>query len=135
MAVLKRREEIKMSSEWSFGLVFAIFFGIIALWPLAKGGTLRFWAIVVALAFVGLGYWRPAVLRPLNIAWFRLGLLLSAVVTPVAMALLYVTTLLPTSLVLRLVGRNSLELKREPDRASYWVIRDGSRQATMKRQF
>ncbi len=81
----KKRQDVKMGSEWGFGLVFAIVFVIIALWPLAKAEAPRFWAIAVALAFLVLGYLRPAVLRPLNIAWFRISLLLGAAVTPVVM--------------------------------------------------
>jgi hypothetical protein len=133
----RKREEIEMGSERNFGLVFAIVFAIIALWPLAKSDAPRLWAIVVALVFLALGYLRPAVLQPLNIAWFRVGLLLSAVVTPAVMALLYVTAFLPTSLVLRFMRRDPLALNREPDRASYWVARDGSEpgQGTMKQQF
>ncbi len=126
-----------MGSERSFGLVFAIVFAIIAFWPLAKSGAPRWWAVASAAAFLALGYVWPAVLRPLNIAWFRLSVLLAAVVTPVVMALLYITMFLPTSLVLRLSGRDLLGLRREPDRMSYWVPRDvhGPEHESMKRQF
>ena len=86
---------------------------------------------------VFLGYAKPALLRPLNVAWFRLGLLMGVVMTPVVMGVLYLTTFLPTNLVLRFMGRDLLGLKREPDRASYWVAREklGPEQSTMKRQF
>src|SRR5262249_52794124 len=128
---------IKMGSERSFGLVFATAFGVIALWPLAQGGTPHLWAIVVALVFLTLGCVRPTVLRPLNIAWFQIGLVLSTALTPFVMAVLYVTTFVPTSLLLRLTGRDSLRLRREPDRPTYWIIRDARDlgRGTMKRQF
>jgi hypothetical protein len=134
---LREDEKLKMGSERSFGLVFAIAFTVIAVWPLAAGEAVRLWALPVALTFLILGFTWPAVLRPLNIAWFRLGLLLGIVMTPVVMAVLYVTTFLPTSLVLRFIGRDTLSLKREPERASYWVERGKSApgQSTMKRQF
>jgi hypothetical protein len=53
------------------------------------------------------------------------------------MAVLYLTTFLPTSAVLRLMGRDLLGLKREPGQASYWVTREklDPGQSTMKRQF
>jgi hypothetical protein len=133
----RKYQEVKMGSERSFGLVFAIVFAMLALWPLAKGEAVELWAISAALFFLALGCLRPAVLRPLNVAWFRFGLLLGALVTPAVMALLYVTAFLPTSLVLRFMGRDPLALEREPDRASYWVVRDGSvrGQSAMNRQF
>jgi hypothetical protein len=132
----RNRRAIEMGSDRNFGLVFAIVFAIIAFWPLTKGEVPRLWAILVALVFLALGCLRPAVLRPLNIAWFRAGLLLGALVTPIVMALLYVTAFLPTSLVLRFTERDPLALKREPNRTSYWVPRATEpTQGTMKRQF
>jgi Saxitoxin biosynthesis operon protein SxtJ len=133
----REREKPAIGSERSFSLVFAIVFGIIAGWPLASGGAPRLWAFAVAVVFLILGYAMPAVLRPLNVAWFRLGLLMGAVMTPVVMAVLYLTTFLPTNLILRFTGRDLLGLKREPDRSTYWVMREklGPGQRTMKRQF
>ena len=130
-------EGVKIGSDRSFGLVFAIVFAIIGLWPAIQGGACHLWAIIVAVAFGSLAYMWPAVLRPLNIGWFRLGTALSAIVTPIVMAVLYVTTFVPTTLLLRAARRDLLRLKREPDRASYWLIRDppGPGQGTMKRQF
>jgi hypothetical protein len=128
-----KHQDIEMGSERSFGRVFAIVFTVIGLWPLIRGGTPHLWALPIAAAFLALAYLRPAVLRPLNVVWFRLGLLLGAVVTPIVMGLLYVTTFVPTSLILRLAGRDALGLAPEPDRASYWVIRDPP--GGMKRQF
>ena len=132
-----KHQDIEMGSERSFGHVFAIAFTVIGLWPLIRGGAPQLWALVTAAALLTLAYLRPAVLRPLNVIWFRLGLLLGAVVTPIVMGLLYMTTFVPTSLILRLAGRDLLRLEREPDRASYWVARDppGGGQSTMKRQF
>jgi hypothetical protein len=77
--------EVAMGSERSFGLVFAIVFTTIALWPLVGGGTIRLWALLLAAAFVILGWAWPAVMRPLNVAWFRFGLLIGAVTTPIVM--------------------------------------------------
>ncbi len=133
----REREKPEIGSERSFSLVFAIVFGIIAAWPLGSGGAPRLWAFAVALVFPIVGYTKPALLRPLNVAWFRLGSLMGAVMTPVVMAVLYVTTFLPTGLVLRLLGRDLLGLKHEPNRPSYWIAREklGPEQSTMRRQF
>lgn len=132
-----KRHDVEMGSERSFGVVFAVVFAIFALWPLTKGVAPRLWALVVALVFLALAFVWPAVLRPLNLVWFRLGLLLSAVVTPTIMALLYVIAVIPMGLALRLMKKDLLGLKREPDRASYWMDRDtpGPERGTMKRQF
>ena len=76
-------------------------------------------------------------LRPLNIAWTRFGLLLHAVVNPVVMALLFYGTVLPTGLVMRALGRDLLRLRRDPAAESYWIARQppGPAPDTFKDQF
>jgi hypothetical protein len=80
---------------------------------------------------------RPAVLNPLNRVWLKFGLLLHKVVNPAIMALLFYGTVLPTGLIMRAMGKDLLRLKREPDAASYWIVRapPGPAPETMKDQF
>ncbi len=134
---LKKHDAVKMGSERGLGLVFAAFFAIIALWPLIGGHSLRVWAVVVAVIFLALAYLWPAALRPLNIVWFKLGMLLGMVMTPVVMALLYIMVFTPTGLLMRLFGKDPLRMKPPPDQTSYWIIREkpGPGPGTMKRQF
>jgi Saxitoxin biosynthesis operon protein SxtJ len=133
----RRSDEVEIASERGFGLVFAGFFGAVGLWPIVHGHSPRLWACAAAILCLGLTLLWPRVLRPFNLLWFRLGLLLGAVVTPVVMGLLYVTAIVPTGIFMRYKGRDPLSLRREPDRASYWIVRDtpGPAPGTMKRQF
>ena len=65
------------------------------------------------------------------------GLLLQRVVNPIVMALLFYGTVLPTGLIMRMMGKDLLRLKRQPDAASYWIARvpPGPSPETMKDQF
>jgi hypothetical protein len=130
-------DDVEMTSERNFALVFAGFFTIVGCWPLIHGHTLQLWALAIAAVFLVLGLWRPNVLRPLKIVWFKLSLLLAKIMTPIVMGLLYVTTIIPTSVVLRMRGKDPLELASQPSRNSYWVIREppGAEAGSMKRQF
>ena len=80
---------------------------------------------------------RPAILHPLNLIWLKFGLLLHRVVNPVLMALIFYGTVLPTGLVMRMMGKDLLRLKREPGADSYWIVRHprGPSPETMKDQF
>jgi hypothetical protein len=132
----KKDHDVEIGSDRGFGFVFAAVFAIIALWPLLYGNYPRLWATIVALAFLLAALARPRLLHPLNIVWFRFGLLLGTVITPIVMALLYVTTIVPIGIILRLRGKDLLGLKREPERQSYWIKREpGPEPGTMKRQF
>jgi len=133
----KTQDDVEMGSERSFALVFASFFAVVGCLPLIHGNAPRPWACAIAAVFLILGLWRPSVLRPLNIIWFKLSLLLAKIVTPVVMGLLYVTTIIPTSLVLRMRGIDLLGLAPQRGRDSYWIIRKppGPKAGSMKRQF
>ena len=94
------------------------------------------WLLGAAGFFAATGYFLPSVLRPLNYAWFRFGMLLHAVVNPVVMGLLFFTAIFPTALVMRIMGSNLLRLKR-PDVDSYWTSRKppGPAAGSMRDQF
>ncbi len=127
---------VEVGSERSFGLVFAAVFAIIGLWPLIDGGSVRIWSLAIGGGFLGFAAVYPSALRPLNLLWFKFGLLLGKIVTPVVMALLFVTTVVPIGLVMRALGKDSLRLKHR-DMATYWITRPepGPRRGTMTNQF
>ncbi len=134
---LVREEEIRGSSNRAFGLVFAAVFTIIGLWPLVHVAGVRLWALAVAVVFLAIAIIRPAFLTPLNRLWTRIGLLLHAVVNPMVMGLLFYFMITPTGYVMRLLGKDLLNLRWEPAAKSYWIERrpPGPAPETMKNQF
>lgn len=136
---LSREEIIQGSSDRAFGVVMACFFGIIGLLPLifGSGPSVRWWALAIAFIFGALAWLRPATLAPLNRLWLRFGLLLSKVVSPVILGLLFFVTIMPIGLVMRALGKDPLRLRKDKSAASYWIVRDppGPAAETMKNQF
>jgi hypothetical protein len=129
-------EEVRAGSPRGFGLVFTAVFLIVGLWPLVGGGSPRWWALAIAGAFGLATAVRPAILQPLNRLWFRFGLLLSKVVNPLVLGLLFYVTVTPIGLIMRAFGKDPLRRKRTPA-ASYWVARrpPGPPADTMNRVF
>jgi hypothetical protein len=130
-------ERVKAGSERSFGLVFAGFFALVGVAPWLHGTGPRYWALAVAAVFLVLSFAAPRVLRPLNQVWFQFGMLLSRVVSPIVMGLVFYLAVTPTSLLLSALGKDPLRLKREPKAPSYWVRRDpaGPAKGSLKNQF
>jgi hypothetical protein len=130
-------KKVVMGSNRSFGLVFAAFFFIVALLPLIHGRPLRWWLLIVAAAFAAAAFFAPRLLQPLNLLWFKLGLLLHRVVNPVVMALMFYGAILPMALLLRRLGKDLLRLKHEPEATSYWIPREPPAPApgSMSKQF
>ena len=132
-----RKDETTVHSERSFGIVFAVLFLIIGLWPLIGWHAPRYWALAVSAAFGGLALTLPVLLRPLNLLWFRFGLVLHRVMSVVILTLLFFVTVTPIGLIYRLLGKDPLRLKLDRARASYWVAREppGPPPASMANQF
>ena len=133
----ERRGDVKGGSERSFGLVFAVVFVVISVWPLWDGLSPRWWGFAVALTFAGVAIFAPAVLQPLNRLWTRLGGLLHRVVSPVILAMIFYLVITPFGVVMRLAGKDPLRLQRQPGASSYWIERrpPGPAPETMKNQF
>jgi hypothetical protein len=139
-----RKEAIKGSSDRGFGLtVGGILLAIAAvragleLWDGAAPGRVEGVLAGIGALLVIFGLLAPALLAPLNRAWTGLGLLLFKVVNPVVLGLIYLTTIVPIGLWLRLRGRDLLSLRLDEQAASYWVVRapPGPAPETMVRQF
>ena len=90
--------------------------------------------MAVALIFIALALVRPAVLAPLNKLWFRFGLLLGKIVTPIVMSLVFFLTVLPTGIIMRLLGRDLLNRKMDRSAPTYWVKREDP-VGSMRNQF
>ena len=134
---LVREDKVKGSSDRSFGLVFAAVFAIIGLIPLLGDGGVRVWSLAVAVVFLALALVRPVVLAPLNHLWTRFGLLLHRIVNPIIMGLLFYLVVTPTGLIIRMLGKDLLRLRFDPQAKSYWIERQppGPAPETMKDQF
>ncbi len=137
MSELQGNTTVKMGSERGFGIVFAIVFLLIALFPLLGDGGVRLWSIGVAAVFGGLAFLAPKVLAPLNKLWFKFGMLLSRIVSPIVMGILFFVTVTPTGLIMRARGKDLLRQKLDPDAETYWIEIDPemAAQSSMKKQF
>lgn len=124
-------------SDRGFGFVMAGVFTVIGLFPLLDGGAPRLWALAVAGAALAAALVKAELLAPLHRVWFKLGLLLHRIVSPVVLALLFYGVVTPTGLILRVLGKDPLRLRFDRGAASYWIPRDppGPDAESMKNQF
>jgi predicted membrane metal-binding protein len=126
------------SSERSFGVTFAVVFAVVGFWPLVFRFEMpRWWALVISLAFLTTALVAPRLLMPLNVLWFKFGMLLHQIVNPILMALIYYGAVVPMGLILKMAGKDLLRLKWDPAAKSYWIARDppGPAAGTMTKQF
>ena len=125
---------VKNGTERNFGLVIGGVFIIIALFPLIGSGPIRAWALVPGIVLIVLAILKPSILRLPNLLWFKFGLFLGAIVAPIVMALVFFLVVTPTGIIMRLLGKDLLRKKIDPDTSSYWISRE-TPPGTMKNQF
>lgn len=133
----QREEVLKISSDRSFGLVFAGVFSIIGLWPLIRGGNIRVWALAIAALFLAVALIVPSILHQLNVLWMRLAMLLSKITNPIITGLMFYVVFTPAAFLIRAMGKDLLRLQYNRSAASYWIPRQppGPPPASMSQQF
>jgi predicted membrane protein len=127
------KSELNKSSNRSFGLVFFLFFIIIALYPLLKNDEIRIWSLIVSFIFLFLGMLNSPLLKPLNLIWFKFGIFLGNFIAPIVMGIVFFAIVTPTSLIMRVLGKNLLNLKKG-NKKTYWIERSKI-ESKMKNQF
>ena len=134
---INRDEDVKMGSERGFGLVFTTVFVIIAAFPIFNGEPLRIWAILIAIIFAASTLFAPTALRPLNSVWFKFGIILHRIMSPLIMGIIFFGAVLPTALVLRCFKHKLLQTNFEEKSVTYWISREQTENPAdnMKRQF
>ncbi len=126
-------DDVKISSNRSFGIVFFIVFLIIALYPLTYNGEIRVWLAITALIFLLLGLLNSKILSPLNKLWFKFGIFLGKIISPLIMGIIFFIVVTPIGLIMRLFGKDVLNLKYNKNH-SYWIEKNGPK-SKMKNQF
>jgi hypothetical protein len=127
----------KPASSRSFGFLIAA--------VLALVGGFRYWAgrewyvawLMAAAFFLGVSLVMPRLLLPLKRLWLKLGAVLHAVVSPVALGFLYVSSILLIGSLARMFGKELLSLQKDAAAASYWIRRDppGPTPESLRNQF
>ena len=126
-------KKIKTSSNKSFGIVFFIVFLIISLWPLFSANEVRIWSLIISIIFLILGLINSRILTPLNKLWFKFGIFLGNIISPIVMGIIYFVVVTPIALVLKLLNKDVLTLKKTKN-SSYWINKE-KYNSSMKNQF
>ncbi len=128
------KSKIKISSNRNFGLVFFFVFLIVGLWPLLNEESPRFWSIVIAVIFLILGLLNSKLLTSLNKLWFKFGLFLGSIVSPIVMGIVFFLVITPTGFIVKIMNKDLLNNKYDNKKKSYWINRSKTKN-TMKQQF
>ena len=117
----------------NFGLTFFAVFLIVSIWPLIYNEQIRIWSLIVGFVFLILGLLNSKILTPLNILWFKFGIILGKFISPIIMGIIFFFIVTPISLIMKIFGKDLLNLKYN-NQKSYWIDKKGPK-SKMKNQF
>ena len=126
-------DDIKINSNRSFGIVFFVVFLIISIYPFFNDGNLRIWSFIVSLIFLILGLLNSIILTPFNKIWFKLGIFLGKIISPLVMGIIFFLVVTPIAIFMRLLRKDLLNLKYDNSK-SYWIEKTEPK-SKMKNQF
>ena len=126
-------DDIKIGSNRSFGIVFFVVFLIIATYPLINGDGLRLWSLIISIVFLFLGLLNSKILNPLNKLWFKFGIFLGKIISPLIMGIIFFLVVTPIGLIMRLLNKDLLNLKFNNNN-TYWIEKTEPK-SKMKNQF
>ena len=127
-------DDIKIGSNKSFGIVFFVVFLLITLYPLLNNESIRIWSLVISIIFLILGILDSKILSPLNKIWFKFGIFLGKIISPIVMGIIFFLVVTPTGIFMRILGKDLLNLKFKRDKKSYWLEKTDPK-SKMKNQF
>ena len=113
-------KDIKIGSNRSFGLVFFVVFLLISIYPFLKDGNIRIWSLIISLIFLVLGLLNSNLLSPLNKLWFKFGLFLGKIISPIVMGIIFFLVVTPIAVIMRLLKKDLLNLKFK-ENTTYWI--------------
>ena len=126
-------DDVKIGSNRSFGVVFFVVFLIIATYPLINDDELRLWSLIISIVFLFLGLVNSKILNPLNKLWFKFGIFLGKIISPLVMGIIFFLVVTPIGLLMRLLNKDLLNL-RFNNNGSYWIEKTEPK-SKMKNQF
>ena len=88
---------------------------------------------MISVVFLILGIINSKILTPLNKVWFKIGILLGNIISPIIMGIIFFLVVTPTSLIMKILGKDFLNLKKNT-KNSYWIEKK-NQNSRIKNQF
>ena len=113
----------ELPSNRKFGLFFSFLFLCISIYLVYKSSyLLSVFTFIIFSIFIIATLFIPNSLKPLNIAWFRIGLILGKIVSPIVLGFIFFILISPLAIILKISGRDELRIKMNV-RKSEWKKR------------
>ena len=113
--------EIKLPSNKKFGYFFSFVFLILFLLNFLyySNYKIAIISIVLSIAILIITFIIPKILHPLNISWMYLGYLISLIVSPIILGIIFYLLITPIAMFLKIIKRDELGINNTSIESSW----------------
>lgn len=115
------KAHLQIGSNRQFGLVFCIFFIVIALISYVKKGEVNIWLLLAASSIAFTTMFFSNLLSKPNYYWSLLGLYLGRITTPIILFFLFFGVFMPLSFILKILKKDLLNIEFAASKNSHWI--------------
>ena len=126
--------KIKRNSERSFGFFFSFLLMLIFFYQIIKYQYINYSLFIISLILFSLALFLPKILILPNKIWFKIGLILNSIVSPLVMGIIFFLVVTPISILMKIFNKDLLRLKLDNKKKTYWITRKNLLES-MKNQF
>lgn len=121
MDIITNHTKIKRSSERSFAIVFSIFFIILFSISFYYSGKFNLYLLSISFLFIFFGVIYPRIFYFPNLLWFKLGMLLNYIISPIIMFLVFLLAFITTKFFIVLLRKKLIYDSFDKNLLSYWT--------------
>ena len=99
------------------GAIVVVLFGLLIPWVFSFGYPRWPWIVAAILAVPALVW--PEALRPVYHVWMRFGLLMSRIMTPLVLGIVFFLVITPVALIMKLFSRDAMKRSLDESEESY----------------
>ncbi len=107
-----------------FGLTMAGAFAVLAILFYIKDKPLWLFSAGLSGFFLFTALVTPSILQPLEKYWMKLAVIMGFIVTNILLTLVFFIAVVPTGLIMRLLGKDPLRMRSRKNTGSYWLVVD-----------
>lgn len=107
----------------NFGYTFFVILTFLNFYLYYENGLINYFLIIIALIFLFLTLFKPNLLRLPSLYWEKFGFFLGRFFSPIILTIVYISTILPVNIILRIFSVDLISSKASHSKKSYWINR------------
>ena len=96
-------------------------FLFIGFWPLFKNPSLNQFFIYLGFLFIFLTVLKPSVFNLPNLIWFKFGMFLGYIISPIIMLFIYLIAFVPTKIFFIVTKKDPMNIKYDKDNLTDFI--------------